>query len=210
MVLERIIALVIGYVLGSFITAVPVCKYLAHTDIFTIDSHNPGFANVLEHVGKREAVLTLAGDLLKVVLAMGIVWAIYRRSYQEMCLLWVWTGLGEVLGHDFPFWNKFRGGKGVAVTCAYLFLGLPIWGLASMLVGGVYTLLSGNLWIGAIIIPAVATPFAFWKLGVPGGLAMLAITLVTVQRNIGSLKRLKNGDAHLYFGHNKKDQQEKK
>lgn len=66
-----------------------------------------------------------------------------RSSPPWAALSGLWAGLGAVLGHNFPLWRGFRGGKGVAVTCAALILFSPLWGTAACLSGLAVTLLSG-------------------------------------------------------------------
>lgn len=198
----RILSLVTGYLIGSFLTAVPVVKHFAGKDIFSLGSGNPGFANTIDSVGKKEGALTLAGDILKTVLALGLTF-LYAKQLWPL-LYMAWTGLGVVLGHDFPFWHRFRGGKGVAVNCTYLVLGLPLWGLLCCVAGGVTMLITGNFWVCAMLIDFLAIPFAFWKLGVEGGLLCTAMFLISVSRNIPSLIMLKNGEEHLAFDRGKK------
>ncbi|MCD7845136.1 MAG: glycerol-3-phosphate acyltransferase, partial [Oscillospiraceae bacterium] len=103
-----------------------------------------------------------------------------------------WAGLGVVLGHDFPMWHGFRGGKGVACTCAALVcVSLP-YGVLACLAGLAGVLVSGYLAVGAVLIPAVFLIPAFLTGGELGALA-LALTLIMYQRNRGSLQRIRTG-----------------
>lgn len=199
--LLRILSLFTGYLCGCFLTAVPVVKHCAHEDIFTLGSGNPGFANVIDLFGKKIGFLTLAGDVFKTVIALGLTF-LYAGELFPLTYM-AWAGLGAVLGHDYPFWHRFSGGKGVAVNCAYLVLGLPIWGTLCCVAGGVYTYLSGNFWIGAMLIDLLAIPFGFWKLGLEGGILCVLMFVISVARNVPSLIKLKNGEEHLGFGRDK-------
>lgn len=202
-VIIRMLSLLSGYLLGSFLTAVPVVKRITGKDIFTLGSGNPGFANTLDEAGKKAGALTLTGDILKTVLALGLTFLFAKQAWPLLYM--AWAGLGAVAGHDFPFWHRFKGGKGVAVNCTYLVLGIPLWGALCCISGGVVMLITGNFWVCAMLIDLLAVPFAFWKLGVEGGILCVLMFLISVSRNIPSLIKLKKGEEHLAFGRGKKN-----
>ena len=105
--------------------------------------------------GKGWGAVVLAGDIAKTALA----WLLCRALFPGLgALAGLWSGLGAVLGHNFPAWRRFRGGKGVAVTCAALILFSPLWGTLACLIGLAVTLLSGWLPLGAVVIPALFVP----------------------------------------------------
>lgn len=81
----------------------------------TIGSCNPGTANITRQMGKAWGLLVLAGDLLKTAAACWLCAALFPELGR---LVYLWAGLGATLGHNFPVWLGFRGGKGVATTCA--------------------------------------------------------------------------------------------
>ena len=104
-----LIITIIAYLLGSLSSAVIVCRLLGLPDPRESGSKNPGATNVLRLGGKKPAALTLIGDMLKGLLATVLA------SVLGMNLFWVaLAGLGAVLGHLFPVFFGFRGGKGVA------------------------------------------------------------------------------------------------
>ena len=110
-----------------------------------------------------------------------------------------WSGLGAVLGHNFPAWRRFRGGKGVAVTCAALILSSPLWGTLACLIGLAVTLLSGWLPLGAVVIPALFVPPAFAFHGREAGLLALILALVMLSRHIRGLGRILRGEEARKF-----------
>ena len=107
-----------------------------------IGSGNPGMANIMTHLGKRAGLLVLAGDVLKTAAACWFCWQLAPELHLTALL---YGGFGAVLGHNWPFWNHGHGGKGVAVTCAWLMLYLPVTGVLCCLAGGIAVLLTGYL-----------------------------------------------------------------
>ena len=111
--MERIIWLVIGYIFGLFQTGYIVGK-LHHIDIRQQGSGNAGSTNAVRVMGWKAGLCTFAGDVLKCVLAICLTRYIYRdTAYAPM--LAMYAGVGATLGHNFPFYLKFKGGKGIAV-----------------------------------------------------------------------------------------------
>lgn len=114
--MERIICILIGYVFGLFQTGYIYGK-LHHVDIRQYGSGNAGTTNALRVLGKKAGIITYAGDCLKAVLAGAVVRLLFRESHADMLnLLVIYAGLGVVLGHNYPFYLKFKGGKGIAAT----------------------------------------------------------------------------------------------
>lgn len=114
--LIRILCLVIGYVFGLFQTSYLYGRKNG-IDIRQHGSGNAGTTNALRTLGKKAGALTLAGDCLKSVLAVLLVSLIFRNSHPEMLqLLELYAGAGCILGHNFPFYLNFKGGKGIAAS----------------------------------------------------------------------------------------------
>lgn len=114
--MERIICVVIGYVFGLFQTGYIYGK-LHHIDIRQYGSGNAGTTNALRVLGKKAGIITYAGDCLKAVLAGLFVELIFKESHPDILrLLVLYSGLGVVLGHNYPFYLGFKGGKGIAAT----------------------------------------------------------------------------------------------
>lgn len=111
--MERVICLLIGYVCGLFQTGYIIGK-INHVDIRKKGSGNSGSTNMLRVMGWKAGLLTFAGDVLKCVLAVCLARYIFRDS-GCVPLLAMYAGLGATLGHNYPFYLKFKGGKGIAV-----------------------------------------------------------------------------------------------
>lgn len=116
--MERVICLVIGYVCGLFQTGYLLGK-LNHIDIRREGSGNAGTTNALRVLGWKAGVLTFLGDVLKCMAAVVITRLLFQESaYVE--LLAMYAGVGATLGHNFPFYLKFKGGKGIAVMAGLI------------------------------------------------------------------------------------------
>lgn len=118
--MERLVCLAIGYGFGVLQTGYLYGK--AHgIDIRDHGSGNAGTTNALRTLGKKAGLITFLGDVFKCVFAVLLVWALFHNSHADvMPLLKIYTGAGVVLGHNFPFYMKFRGGKGIAATAGML------------------------------------------------------------------------------------------
>lgn len=118
--MERIISVCIGYAFGLIQTGYLYGK-LHHVDIRKQGSGNAGTTNALRTLGWKAGAVTLLGDAFKCVFAVLAVQFIYRGSHQDILpLLSMYAGMGAVLGHNYPFYMKFKGGKGIAATAGLL------------------------------------------------------------------------------------------
>ncbi len=104
---EYAFALAVAYFVGSVDFGVIVPKLMG-IDIYSEGSGNPGTSNVFRTLGKKAAGLVLAGDLLK---GVGAVWAGAMIAGAPFAY---WSAVAAVIGHSFPVWHRFKGGKGVA------------------------------------------------------------------------------------------------
>ena len=114
--MERLICLAIGYVCGLFQTSYIIGR-MHKTDIREHGSGNAGTTNALRTFGRKAGALTLLGDCLKCIIAMVIVRLLFRNSYGDILpLLSLYGAAGCILGHNFPFYLNFKGGKGIAAS----------------------------------------------------------------------------------------------
>jgi acyl phosphate:glycerol-3-phosphate acyltransferase len=150
----------LGYVLGSVPTGYLVGRVLG-VDVRKVGSGNIGTANVLRAAGKRAAVLTLAGDMLK-----GFVPVVIARLLVSNHWLIAAVAFAAVVGHCWPVFLRFKGGKAVA-TGAGTTIGLaPILGLGLFAFWWAIVLLSRYTSLGAISV-MVVSPVVFWLSGQP-------------------------------------------
>lgn len=114
--MERVICLVIGYVFGLFQTGY-IYGRMNNIDIRKHGSGNAGSTNALRTMGMKAGAITLLGDCFKCVAAVLVVRGIYSGSHADILpLLSLYAGFGAVLGHNYPFYLGFKGGKGIAAT----------------------------------------------------------------------------------------------
>ena len=159
MVLQIIICLVLGYVVGSFSTGY-IIGYLNHVDIREMGSGNAGTTNAFRTLGKKAGIITLIGDLLKAIIALLLVRLVIYKDVDYVKLLELVCGFGCVLGHNFPVWLKFHGGKGIAVT-AGVFIAIDPWIIpVGLPIFAVLVLTTKYVSVGSL---AVLTLFPIWN-----------------------------------------------
>lgn len=116
----RLICLLIGYVFGCFQTSY-IYGRLHGIDIRNYGSGNAGTTNSLRVLGKKAGIIVLLCDMLKTGLAIIVVRLLFREKYGDILyLLAMYAAAGSVLGHNFPFYLRFKGGKGIACTAGLI------------------------------------------------------------------------------------------
>ncbi|MDD6810565.1 MAG: glycerol-3-phosphate 1-O-acyltransferase PlsY [Lachnospiraceae bacterium] len=118
--MERIICLLIGYVLGLFQTAYIYGK-LHGIDIRDYGSGNAGTTNTMRVLGTKAGLIVLLGDILKCIMAVVAANLLFGKSHADIIyLLKLYAAAGAILGHNFPFYLHFKGGKGIAATAGLI------------------------------------------------------------------------------------------
>jgi acyl phosphate:glycerol-3-phosphate acyltransferase len=187
-------ALLFGYLCGSIPFGLILTRLAGTEDIRSIGSGNIGATNVLRTGHKGLAVATLLGDALKGTAAVLIVYWYYGREYQYFAHeLAIPAALGAFLGHLFPVWLKFRGGKGVATYIGILLaLAWPI-AIAFCLIWLAVAALTRFSSLAALVASA-ATPLALWFLGNRPEAALFALLTVMLWiMHRANISRLING-----------------
>jgi len=156
-VFPALIAAVLAYFAGSVSAAILVCRALGLPDPRTDGSGNPGATNVLRIGGKKAAAMTLVGDMAKGLIPVGIA----NLLFDDTALIAL-VGLGALLGHLYPIFFNFEGGKGVATAFGVTFGLSPIAGLFA----GASWLLSAALFrrssLSAIIAFSLLPAYWLW------------------------------------------------
>lgn len=148
--MERIICVLIGYTLGLIQTGY-IYGMINHVDIRKHGSGNAGTTNALRTLGWKAGIITFLGDSLKCVLAVMIVRLVFAQQ-DNVLLLAGYAGLGTVLGHNFPFYLKFKGGKGIAATGGLILAINPIMFLSVALVFFLIVWFTEYVSLGSIVI----------------------------------------------------------
>lgn len=118
--MERLICVAIGYAFGLFQTAFIYGKANG-IDIREHGSGNSGTTNALRVLGKKAGLIVFLGDLLKCALAVWVAKLIFGESHPDtVYLLGLYAAAGAILGHNFPFYMGFKGGKGIAATAGLI------------------------------------------------------------------------------------------
>ncbi len=117
--MERIICLVVGYAFGLIESGYLYGK-MNGIDIRQHGSGNSGTTNALRVLGKKAGLVVFIGDVLKTMIPCVAVRLLFRGDAPMGYLLTLYTGLGVILGHNYPFYLKFQGGKGIAATAGIL------------------------------------------------------------------------------------------
>jgi len=194
MILMIIFCLIFGYLFGCFSTAFFVGK-MNKVDIRKYGSGNMGTTNALRTLGAKAGALTLIGDVLKAVIAILLVRFLLFPDYDYIELLAIYTGLGVVIGHNYPVWLKFKGGKGMAATGGVMaaidpliiLIGLPLFVLSIAITRYVS--------VGSLAIAILFPVWIFFRH--PGDLHMLIVSLLFMAlaffKHRSNIKRLMNG-----------------
>lgn len=193
MTLTIALALLAAYIVGSIDFAVIVAR-MHGVDIRQVGSGNPGASNVLRSIGRVPAAMVLIGDTLKGVIgaAMGMIAAGTIDFQSEWAFL---AGLAAVVGHCYPVFHRFRGGKGVATALGVLIFTIPWVGLIVLTSWIVLVKLTKTASISSLVVVAASIPLAIWQ-GVTGmGLVWLvAIVVLVIWRHRGNIQRVFTGE----------------
>ena len=192
MVLSAVLV-VTAYLIGSISFAVVVSRALGLPDPHTYGSGNPGATNVLRTGSKKAAILTLAGDALKGALAVGLV----RVAVDAQGIGGYVVGaaaLAAFVGHIYPVYFGFKGGKGVATAAGILFALDVRLGLSLMFVWLLVAITTRYSSLAAISA-AVMAPVAAWLLLDDPylNICIVAISLLLIMRHAGNIRKLLAG-----------------
>ncbi len=207
------IAAAIGYLMGSINSSIMVVRLLKHEDVRKFGSGNAGLTNTLRCFGKLCALLTLIGDLGKGVVAVLlsrdlIAQGIMGSEYDVYFIGYV-AGMTAILGHVFPLYYGFKGGKGVLVGVS-VFLVLD-WRVFCILIGIFALILICSKYVSlSSIIATACAPFVtvisqyirwdgydLWRLALHFGLtAVMAATIIWMHRS--NIERLRNGTENKF------------
>lgn len=151
--------LIIAYLLGSIPTALLVGKWLFHVDIRTLGSNNPGATNTIRVLGKKAGIIVLLVDVGKGALATYLPLLLHSNIDP------LYTGLLAVIGHCFPIFAGFRGGKAIATTAGFLIIYNPILFLITFLTFFFVIFVSKYVFFGSISVGFAMLIYSFFEEG---------------------------------------------
>jgi glycerol-3-phosphate acyltransferase PlsY len=194
-VLHYAVALIFGYLWGSIPFGVLLTRVAGGPDLRGVGSGNIGATNVLRTGRKNLAAATLAGDILKGTVAVVVIGFVFGRDAA------LYAALGAFLGHLFPVWLGFKGGKGVA-TYIGLLLGLALWlGLiAFSLIWIAVAAASRYSSLAALLASAITPPVLWWNGNVPEAKLFLLLSVLLWAMHRANIARLISGTEHPIGG----------
>ena len=223
-ILALVLTAALSYLLGSCNSAIIVVRLLKHKDVRDFGSKNAGLTNTLRCFGKLPALLTLIGDLAKGIVAAFIsikLWELLLGADFESTLLFderavgYLSGIFSILGHIFPVYYGFKGGKGVLVSCSILLVIDPVTFCIVIPVFILVVAVSRYVSLGSILAACAYPVITFfvhmyvYDIGLPRSIlhtGMVAVTsalLIYMHRT--NIVRLTNGTENK-FGQKKKNQ----
>lgn len=194
-----------GYLLGSILFAVILCRAFHGVDIRTLGSGNPGFTNVFRDLSPRTGLVTLLGDVLKGTAAVLVGELLVAPAFPDASRIGL--GLagagGALLGHALPLYHGFRGGKGVATALGAFATLAPF---ATVVAAGVWTLTLATVRIMSVasILGALTVPIVLTWVRTPaeGGTAVTIVAWVVaaaiVLRHRSNLSKLRRGEERRF------------
>lgn len=207
MILARIIALIIGYMAGLFQTGYIYGKSQG-IDIREHGSGNSGTTNTLRTLGWKAGAITFLGDCVKAVIAVVIVHFLFN-GMDGLKVVELYAGFGAVLGHNFPCYLKFKGGKGIACTAGVIISVCPLAAPVCLLlfIGIVlvtrYVSLGSIFVVIAFLIQTIVFNHMGW-LGIDGAyrlefdIVVACFTAMGIWRHKTNIKRLMNGTENKF------------
>lgn len=216
----RLIALLIGYLCGLFQTGFIYGK-MHGVDIRNYGSGNAGTTNVLRTFGKKAGVIVYIGDCLKAVVSALIIAGTIGKSHPDIeFLLIIYGGLGVVLGHNFPFYMGFKGGKGIAATSGVILSLFPYSPLIVAIGAATFfgvTFISRYVSLGSLIFVTVVLIeiIVFGQSGtfhmeqshlIEAYIVTAVITVLAFIRHKDNIKRLISGTERKIFQKKKQEQ----
>ena len=192
-----ILLIPLTYLIGSVSFAVVVSKFMRLPDPHSYGSGNPGATNVLRTGNKRAAVLTLLGDALKGFVAVVLARMILGEGSLTSSLnSWILCGVvvAVFLGHLFPIFHGFKGGKGVATACGILFGINWILGLATLATWIIVAKFMRYSSLAALVAAVFGPIYFVFLFGFhPMGIALLIVCALLIWRHRSNIHNLMNG-----------------
>lgn len=192
---DYIIVAVLGYLLGNIQTSFILGKLVKKVDIRTLGHGNAGASNAVESLGWKFGVIVAVLDILKGVISILLVKHFYKVGFDaEGALLLYINGYAVILGHIFPFFMNFKGGKGTASLIGIL-LGLHPWaGLVGMVIILLVTFLTDYVAIGTLALTLYVVFMTIFKhLGIGPVIISILGALLSLKLHLINYKRISQG-----------------
>lgn len=191
-----VLSAIIAYLIGSISFSTLIGKWFGKIDIREHGSGNAGATNTLRVLGARYGIIVLLADIAKGVVAVLIAMALGHGSTWVVCI----SALAAVVGHNWPIFFGFRGGKGIATTIGVLLILMPKSILIAALVAVVVIAVTRYVSLGAMLL-TILTPIAGIVFHSGPGRIILAILIavLSIWRHRKNIGRLVKGQEHRVF-----------
>ena len=189
------LVVLIGYLLGNIQAGYLLGKLLKKVDIRTLGQGNAGASNAVESLGWKFGVLVALIDILKGVAAILLVKFMFSVGFnKEGALLLYTTGYFAILGHIYPFYMKFKGGKGTAALIGILLGMNPVYGIIAMFILAGVTFATDYIAIGTLsLLFYVLFMTIFKDLGLWPIMITIAGGLLSIWLHLPNFRRIQNG-----------------
>lgn len=219
MIIAGVISIVISYLLGSCNSSIITVRLLKHEDIREHGSKNAGLTNTLRCYGKIPALITLIGDLGKGIVSVLLSIFVFnlivgKGSFDSMTVGYI-SGIAAILGHIFPVYYGFKGGKGVLVSCSILIVIDPLTFVIIIPFFAVVLLISKYVSVAsisaAVFYPILTFLLHYFAENVDLNLCIIHTVLVAITSVLliymhrTNIQRLKNGTENKFFGKKRED-----
>ncbi len=184
--LFKILAVVVSYVIGNFSTSIIVSKLWAGIDIRKHGSGNAGATNVLRTLGMKAGLITFVGDALKAILA---VWIGGRLGGENTALI---CGIAVVIGHNWPVFLGFKGGKGIASSIGVGLFIHPMIAIICIIVGVLIVAKTKYVSLGSVVAICLL-PILLMFVGFKFFLFGMALAFMAIYRHKENISRLLKG-----------------
>lgn len=197
MFLKNLIVLIISYLLGSINTSIIVSKIMLHDDIRNHGSKNAGATNALRIMGKKGAILVVIGDILKAVISLILAKLILPGEENAVYI----AGIGVILGHNFPLYFGFKGGKGIVVSTVSMLFADPVIGIFVVVVSILIMAISRYVSLGSILgaVLFVVLSLIFKNQNPDFIVFSLIISILAIYMHKTNIKRLLSGTENKLF-----------
>ena len=205
----RILSLLIGYALGCFQSAYIFGKFFGHIDIREHGSGNAGFTNTTRVLGKKVGIIVFICDIIKLIIAYCICSFAFEGKGSFAAggfsyLPGIYAGIGAVLGHNFPFYLKFKGGKGIACTLALMLCIDWKIALITFAVGFVVYKIKHYISLSSLVMtalfPLLMIVFKLFgqEFRIEEILLMFLLTVLAYVRHASNIQRLAKGEENKF------------
>lgn len=196
-----LISAVVAYLLGGFNTSIVISKCFRHEDIRNHGSGNAGATNVLRTYGAKSAIAVVVGDFLKGVIAVVIGGMIGKswlgEDFRGICFLV--AGFFVVLGHIYPAFFRFKGGKGVMTTGAVFCVLHPLTYLIAISVFILTVIITRYVSLGSILAGVTLIICTIFFLGTPQAIIFAVVTVaLAIAKHSGNIKKLIKGTENKF------------